>query len=77
MIKLAICIVLEWVHAGQIVCVCVCVCIEGGGEGAAVAEHELHPLISSSTMIKLAISIVLELALWRPPGSSPLAPTGL
>ena len=38
-----------------------CVCIEGAVVRPRITEHELHPLLNSSTITKLTISIVLEL----------------
>ena len=38
-----------------------CVCIEGGEGFVQGAEHELNPLINSSTISKLTISSLLEL----------------
>ena len=40
-----------------------CVCIEGGADGERGVDHELHPLVNSSTKTNLTISIVLELSL--------------
>ena len=37
------------------------VCFEGGADHQQGAEHELTPLINSSTLSKLTISCLLEL----------------